>query len=362
MNYPNLYEAQAIHKGYIPDHDGIGTLSDAESCIATVATDGTFELDMIYPASGKYADRLFPESLLRVNLDRLSHNGNYRQFFRITSAEYTMASKAEIIKTHAEHLSYDLKWHWCKPVQLQTKRLSMCIEHIRNGGLGVIDPFVYQADTIPTLGSYVDFWHDELFTKREGLFEIAALFGLHVVPDNLTISLKSGGTETGVILEKGKNLAELTITKDPTQGVTGVYVYYQDSDRYVAPLLVAPYKGAYGVPHYTSFNYAGKHQEGEFDSPVDEGIVKQIGEAYLRNHTQPDPVISYSAKIADIGQNFALHDIVTVAHKGFEVNEKLPVQKITFDVLRNRFMEIEVGNFVTSFASMIADLSINAKG
>lgn len=356
MNYPNLYEAKAIRKGYVPDHDGIGTLSDVESCIVTMATDGTFELDTVYPASGKYVKQFGTESLIRVNLDRLSHAGKYRQFFRVTEKESAMNSRGESITVHAEHLSYDLKWLWCKPVQLQTKNIAACIEHIRTGGLGVIDPFVYLLkDNFPTPDGYKEFWHDDLFTKREGILEIAELFGVCLLPDNLEINIKSAGVETGIVLGKGKNLSELSVLKDLVQGINGVYVYYQDNDTpCTPPFLVAPFTGEDGVPHYTSFNYAGKHPEGEFDSPADTNIEQLIGEAYLRNNTRADPFVSCSAKIADTGQNLSLYDIVTVIHPGFEINEKMIVQKIKFDVLRNRFLEIEVGNFEKSLSGLIA--------
>lgn len=276
----------------------------------------------------------------------------------------------EVYKAQAEvqyeltlNLSYDLKWQWCKPVAIQGKNVAEFVAHIRTGGMtGAADPFSYQLDAPSTQNDYIDFSHDELFTKREGLLEIAELCGLYIEPDNLTIRLKKGGTETGAVLEKGKNLAELSVRRDSTQGITGVYVYYQDDAQYVPPQAVAPHKGTYGVPHYTAFNYAGSHPEGQFDYPEDANIVTQIGEAYLRNHTNPEPFFSYSAKVADTGQNFSLHDIVTVIHSGFNVSQKMEVQKIVYDVLRQRYTEISVGNYEAPLSKMIAELQNKAKG
>ncbi len=363
MNFPTIYEKDAVYKNHIPEHDGIGTLCHTESCIVTAETDGTLVLDMAYPANGKYAEHLFPESLLRVNLDRLYHGESSKQFFRITETEHHMTASTEEIKIHAEHLSYDLKWQWCKPVAIQGKNVAEFVAHIRTGGMtGAVDPFSYQLDAPSTQNDYIDFSHDELFTKREGLLEIAELCGLYLEPDNLSIHLKKGGTETGAVLEKGKNLAELSVRRDSTQGITGVYIYYQDDAQYVPPLAVAPYKGTYGVPHYTAFNYAGSHPEGQFDYPEDRNIVTQIGEAYLKNRTQPEPFSSYSAKVADTGQNFSLHDIVTVIHSGFRVNQKMEVQKIVYDVLRRRYTEVSVGDYEVPLSKMISEFQNKAKG
>ncbi len=361
MNYPNLYDAKSIYKGNIPEHDGIGTLSDAESCIVTMASNNTFVLDLTYPVNGKYADSLVEESLLRVNLDRLNHGKKYRQFFRITERNGQMTAKDEVIKIHAEHLSYDLKWKWCKPVNLETKNIAACVEHLRTEGLET-DPFEYLLKTVPVPDDFKKFWHKELFTKREGALEIAELFGLYIIPDNLSIQFILGGTDTGLILKKGKNLIDLSVLEESDQRINGVYVYYQDDKETTLPILVAPYKGEYGVPHYTAFNYAGSHPEGEFEEPADDSIVKLIGEAYLRNNTQARTGLSYSAKIADTGQNISLYDIVEVIHSGFKVDQKMEVQQIAYDVLRQRYNEIVVGDYKIPISQLIANLQIKAKG
>lgn len=42
------------------DHNGIGKLADAQSCIVTEKRNGSFELEMVYPADGKQAPRGCP--------------------------------------------------------------------------------------------------------------------------------------------------------------------------------------------------------------------------------------------------------------------------------------------------------------
>lgn len=40
------------------DHNGIGKLADAQSCIVTEKRNGSFELEMVYPADGIHAEQL----------------------------------------------------------------------------------------------------------------------------------------------------------------------------------------------------------------------------------------------------------------------------------------------------------------
>lgn len=40
------------------DHNGIGKLADAQSCIVTEKRNGSFELEIVYPVDGIHADQL----------------------------------------------------------------------------------------------------------------------------------------------------------------------------------------------------------------------------------------------------------------------------------------------------------------
>ena len=40
------------------DHNGIGKMADAHSCVVTEKRNGSFELEMVYPADGIHAEQL----------------------------------------------------------------------------------------------------------------------------------------------------------------------------------------------------------------------------------------------------------------------------------------------------------------
>lgn len=40
------------------DNNGIGKMADAHSCVVTEKRNGSFELEMVYPADGIHADQL----------------------------------------------------------------------------------------------------------------------------------------------------------------------------------------------------------------------------------------------------------------------------------------------------------------
>lgn len=355
MNYPNIYERETLRtQKDIPAHDGIGTLSDAISCIVTRTADGLYELNMTYPGKGRYAEHLLPENLIRADLRRLVHRAEpYLQFFRIVSVEYSLTAKGRLLSVHAEHLSSDLKWAWCKPVNLITRRPSDCVNHIRSQGLNQVDTFTYEDYLAVSDGDYKEFKHEKPFTKLEGLMEVAALFDGCMEPDNRTIRLFPNVQGSSEIVLPEWDLLEMEITRDSSEIVEAVYVYFKDSELYTAPRTVMPYDSACGVTHYVAYNFAE-----ESDSPpINDGAAQAIGETWLKYHTQQGERVTYSAKLADTGKkDFSLLDKVVVYDPWHKIDVKLQVRKIVFDVLRAKYETIEVGDLSRDITDTVAGL------
>jgi len=354
MNYPNIYERETLRtQKDIPAHDGKGTLSDTISCTVTRTTDGLYELDITYPENGRHAEHLLPENLIRVDLRRLVHRAEpYLQVFRIASVELTMTAKGRLLSAHAEHISSDLKWAWCKPVNLTTKNPEDCVNHIRSQGLEQADVFTYEDYMAVSEGEFKNFQYEEPFTKLEGLMEAAALFDGYMEPDNRTIKLLPQAKEVSTEILEGRDLLELEISRDSSETVEGVHVYFKDSETYFEPQTVLPHDSACGVTHYAAYNYAE-----ESETPYDVGIVELVGQSWLKYHTQQGPRVTYSARLADTGkQDFGIYDKVLVHDPWRKTNVDLRVQKIVFDVLRAKYETIEVGDLSRDITDTVAGL------
>ena len=81
--------------------NGIGVLSDAESCVITEERNGAFELSMVYPITGKR----FSEIVMRRIIVAKSNPYSTPQPFRLYSITKTFNGRVTV---NAEHITYDL--------------------------------------------------------------------------------------------------------------------------------------------------------------------------------------------------------------------------------------------------------------
>lgn len=355
MNYLNIYGQEMMKtQDYIPTHDGIGTLADVASCTVTRTVDGLYELDMTYPASGRYAEHLLPENLIRADLRRTVHSANpYLQFFRIVRAEYSLEAEGAVLSVHAEHLSSDLKWAWCKPVDLTTQKPDDCVNHIRSQGLNQVDQFTYMNVLAASGTEFKEFKHEEPFTKLEGLMEVASLFDGYVEPDNRTIKLLPKSRAVSAEIVEGRDILSLEISKDTSETVEGVYVYFKDDKYYKEPIVVIPQDSVCGVMHLAAYNFADESE----NPPINDSVVWDIADMWMKRHGQQGQRVTYSAKLADTGkQDFGICDKVLLSDPWLKTTAELQVQKIVYDVLRGRYEEIEAGSLRRDITDTVAGL------
>ena len=90
------------------DNNGIGKMADAQSCIVTEKRNGSFELEMVYPADGIHADQLEEGSII---LAKPSDTGR-SQPFRIYKIATPIDGKLTV---KARHISYQLNFITVSP-------------------------------------------------------------------------------------------------------------------------------------------------------------------------------------------------------------------------------------------------------
>lgn len=86
--------------------NGIGRLTDAISCVITQNNEGTYELEMVYPITGIYANEITNNRCIYAKPER----GKGNQPFIIRNIEKTIDGKMKIT---ARHKCYDLSYYAC---------------------------------------------------------------------------------------------------------------------------------------------------------------------------------------------------------------------------------------------------------
>ena len=195
--YPILYES--IEAGVVPQHNGLGILSDAISCYVEQERNGIYELTMEYAASGIHAEDIALRRIIKVK----PNPTDAPQLFRIDRIGKVMNGRFSVF---GKHISYDLSGYEitsgtassaagaCALLQSKASGYSITTDKTTTGN--------FKIDTPASVRSY--------FGGKEGSF--LDVFGTAEIKyDNFHIQfLLHAGEDRGVTIRYKKNLLELS--------------------------------------------------------------------------------------------------------------------------------------------------------
>lgn len=349
---PVLYEANETQY----TTNGIGRLADAVSCVVTEERNGAYELSMEYPSDGIHFSDITED---RIIFAKPSDNGT-AQPFRIYRISKPMNG---VVTIDAEHISYLLNKIVAMPFTAGSCAEVMAkIPTVAKPSC----PFSFQTDKSVTgtykleeprairgmlggeQGSILD-------TYGKGEYEF----------DRFNVYLRQNrGSDRGVTLRYGKNITELVRTLDMSDVYTGIVPFWRSEDT-----VVTLPEGAVMSSHASDFAY-------QIVKPVDfsESWENAPTEAQLRNRanryltTNEGWQLNDNIKVSFIAlfdteeykqysalQRVSLCDTVTVIYPVLDVNVKAKVVRTVYDVLMERYNEIELGNTRNSLGKVIQE-------
>ena len=197
--------------------NGLGRLSEAISCTVTEERNGSYELALRYPLTGKKYKDL---TLGRIILARHS-DGADMQPFRIYKITKPMNG---VVEVYAEHISYQLSKIPVMPFTAAsvTAALDGLVSNSAES-----NPFTVWTDK--TTKATFKVTHPASFRSLLGGTEgsILDVYGKGDFEwDMWTVKLHGNrGTDSGVEIRYGKNLTELEATDDTSNVYTGVCPY-----------------------------------------------------------------------------------------------------------------------------------------
>lgn len=224
--FPILYEN--IVAGTVPQHYGLGVLSDALSVKVEQERNSIYELTMEYPANGIHAQDLAYRRVLKVKPNFTDNP----QLFRIDRIGKTMNGKFTV---YAKHISYDLSGYFikegvannigsaCELLQKATKT------HGEEG-----DPDFTIGTTKSTVANFnvstpssVKSW----FGGKSGSI-LDVYGGADIKYDNFSVVFKAlyPAVNRGVTIRYAKNLLELSQELDCSNLYTDVVSYYKNEE------------------------------------------------------------------------------------------------------------------------------------
>lgn len=339
------------------NNNGLGRLAEACSCAVTEERNGTYELEMKYPVSGKR----YGEIKLSRIIFATPSDGADEQAFRIYKITKPLNG---IVTVYAEHISYQLSYIPVMPFSAESA--SAVLSNFDTASLED-NPFSFWTDRVSSgkFSFHVPASCRSLLGGTEG--SVLDVYGGEYEWDNYIVKLhNSRGQDRGVTLRYGKNITSIEQEEYISNTITGIVPYYKSDDT----LVVLPEKAVYAdnAGNYPYKRTAVKDFSSDFEEVPTEAQLRQAAQSYIKASGVGVPKVSLTVEFVPLWQteeykNIAtlervkLCDTVTVIFEKLDVKASAKVIATTYDVLKDRYSKIELGEAKSSLATTISDQS-----
>ena len=328
-------------------HNGI-VLTDTIECTIEEVLNGKYVLELTHPIDkkGKW-EYLTEENIIKAG----------SQLFRIYSTEKNL----NYVYAYARHIFYDLLHNFLEDVRV-----------VNMNGAAALD-WILSSTQYPhnfTGMSDIETINTQYFIRKNpveailGEDSLVTRWGGEIVRDNFTIKLlNSRGQKKGAKIAYGKNLLGLEIKRDMDTVITRIMPVGRDGLTLPEKYVDSPLINNYVFPRI---------QKIEFDIGIDENTTEE--EAYeqmrqacmdLYEKNKIDiPYININANLLLLEnteeykhlkhlEKVELGDIVSCTDNPLNITFESKVIRIKKDVLSNRNIEVELGQFKESISSTI---------
>lgn len=340
--------------------NGLGALSECTSCVAKEERNGAFTLELKLPQGAKHFSEVTVGGVIKAK----AREAGDPQLFRISKITKPMQG---VVTIYANHISYDLNKTSVLPFSSTgiVSSLQMMKTKMQGG-----DAFTLSTDIVNTSSTFsnkVPQSARALFGGQQG--SLLDVFGGEYLFDNLQVSLLANrGNDNGVTLRYGKNITDLSQEENIENTYTAIQPYVVDSnENAVLGDLLTVVQSA--EPKIMNLDLSNKFSGN--DTPT----VAQINAAaqqYAEANNVGVPKVSIKVSFVALWQTeeykdiaplerVSLCDTVTVVFEKLGVNAKAKVVSTTYDTLRERYTEIEIGDARSTLASTISGINQDNK-
>jgi phage minor structural protein len=328
--YPILYEQ--ITAGTVPQHRGLGTLSDCISCEIEQQRNGIYELVMEYPISGIHAEEIATRRIIKAKPNMTDDP----QLFRIDRVGKVMNGRFTV---YGKHISYDLSgYEITAGTASGAVAAAALLDNAAPGWTITTDKTTSGTFKIATPGSVRSY-----FAGREGSF--LDTFGTAEIKyDNFNINFKQhAGQDRGEVIHYGKNLLELSQELDSSNLYTHVLCFYKNQDD---PAVVGD-KVATGltldIPRTLTIDVSSEYQE----APTTQQLTQRATD-YKNNNNLTTPTNNITLDFVQsekLTNRVDLCDTVTVIYEAIGITRaQMKCIRTKWDCIKEKYIETEFGD------------------
>lgn len=333
--------------------NGLGGLADCISCEVTEGRNGAYTMQIVYPIDGLHFSDIAHSSIIKV----IPSDGATEQLFRVYKISKPLNGKVTI---EAEHISYQLSFIPVSPFTASNcaGALSGLVNHSME-----TNPFTVWTDK-ETSATYTQTLPASFRSRLGGVQgSILDVYGGEYEFDNYTVKLHaSRGSDNGVTLRYGKNITDIKQEENIENTITGICPYWTDSDGNTVTGDIQYAEGADNFPYKRTVVM-------DFSSDYEDQPTKAELEAHTRSYISSNrvgvPKVSMTVSFVALWQTeeykhianlerVKLCDIVTVEFEKLGISAKAKVVKTVYDVLKERYKSIEIGESRTDLAKTLS--------
>ncbi len=347
-------------------HNGVGLLSEAVKATVTEERNGSYELSLQYPITGRFYSEITEGAIIKAKANETSEP----QLLRIYKSSKPING---IVTYSAEHISYDLNGIPLLGFSVKNATPQMALTKAIEGA-ALPCPFTAYSN-ISTLNSTEILTPCSLRALLGGQTgSLLDVWGGEYEFDNFTVKLYlHRGKDNGVIIEYGKNLKDLKQESNIAECYThlmpyAVYTVQDESgnseEKYVyLAEKVIPLTEAEDIGHYKAFIMDFSDRFGD-NEEITEEKLRAKATAYAAAADLGTPKVNITVSFVQLWQteeykNIAplervkLCDTVTVRFSKLGVAATSKVIKTVYNSLQEKYESVTLGDAKSSFANTV---------
>ena len=333
----------------------LGSLNDCTRLYVTEERNGIYEAEFDIPVNCSMHNKIKIGHFIYAKPDDLSENQKFRIYKRI----YNPIDKTTVF--YCEHIRYKLAGIPVAPKTYSGTPSSILSEMLTSVKSSTEFSVWSDISTVKDVKMEVPSTAGAMLAGQEG--SLLDTFGGEYEFDNYTIKLhQNRGQEKKTEIRYRKNLTGFTCTEDTTSTYTHVYPYYRNEDGVYVELdsKVITLGNAWKLPFENLYIL---DLSAEFDTPPTKAQLQAKANTFINANDLDTVSRHYKVSFIPLWQtaeykNLAvlercgLCDTVSIVHDNETVKAK--IIKTVYDALNERYISLELGNAVSSFAQTVA--------
>lgn len=346
----------------------IGFLEDCIKCEVVEERNGEFELTLIYPSNSALLGGLEKENIIVSDANDYLKN----QKFRIYMTRKLMSNRIEV---SARHISFDLAHDWIDAISINNQPCEYVLNTIfRNSQFSThyrgYSDIVMAANYSMNKANCI-----EAIGGKSGSVLDTFGNGAEILRDNTDIHiLNSRGHDNQVSIEYRKNLTGLTVEEDTTDLVTRIrpYAVINDTEgnetEILGEFVDSPLIGNYAHPYVKYIDYSSDFDE---DNQPTVSKLQELARREFAFNKVDIPKMNYKIEFVPLSKcagyegledRINLCDTVTIRDTRYNIDTQAKAIKVTYNVLRDRYDKMELGEPKTTLGDVIGGSSTAIQG